>query len=175
MTVETAETVLGLIPFTEDRLIVWCGCAWSVNYDLKGGKRVFLWWETSPLAHRVELVMAVLHEKGHPREGHTVWVKLEHAYLAEKQVSDYREIGSAALGSEDPRSSARVLELLVTDRPSGTWQVSGSALDAIVEQTRRTAIDGAIARLKKITGQDLGSDPQKWIDEFNRFDRPNTC
>jgi hypothetical protein len=67
------------------------------------------------------------------------------------------------------------LELLVTDRPSGTWQVSGSALDAIVEQTRRTAIDGAIARLKKITGQDLGSDPQKWIDEFNRFDRPNTC
>jgi hypothetical protein len=91
---------------------------------------------------------------------------LEVAFAAE-QTEIYEEMRARALQS-DPAGAASSLEYAVRYYPSGTKQRTGSHLDRIVERERARAVRDIVAHLRQKTGQDLGEDPEKWIERFAR-------
>ena len=60
--------------------------------------------------------------------------------------------------------AADALGYVVSYYPSGTKQSTGSGLDLVVEQARRSAVREIIAELRAKTGRDFGDDPMRWID-----------
>ena len=82
----------------------------------------------------------------------------------------------SALGSEPPDAHESVEHLKYVHRyyPSGTKQIAGSQLDAIVENCRRASELRIIEVLKAKTGSDLGDDASAWIEHFAGIDvRPH--
>ncbi len=93
--------------------------------------------------------------------------------FAEEQCQIFTQMAdeaSAALGSQQPDTKAAVqhLEYAHNYYPSGTKQVAGSSLDAIVENSRHACEMRIIGLLKSTTGSDLGNDASLWIEHFRK-------
>lgn len=91
-------------------------------------------------------------------------LRLRVAY-ANEQTQIFEEMRRSAL-SADAVGAAQSLEYAARYYPSGTKQVAGSRLDQIVERQRVQAIRDIIAHLRAKTGEDLGDDPEKWIQKY---------
>ena len=87
--------------------------------------------------------------------------------FAEEQTRVFFSCRDGALKSSH-HEAAGYLQYVVAYYPSGTKQDSGSRLDIVVERVRKEMIRQIIADLRTKTGRDLGDDPQKWIDVYNR-------
>jgi hypothetical protein len=85
--------------------------------------------------------------------------------LAEEQTAIFDEMRDQARDAP-PSRAVGYLEYAVSYYPSGTKQATGSRLDRIVERARGSAVREMIAVLRQKTGQDLGDDPQRWIEEY---------
>src|ERR1043166_3917397 len=91
-------------------------------------------------------------------------LKLRLAFASE-QVHIFDEMRDKALRS-DASSSAGCLEYVVNYYPSGTKQESGSRLDRMVESARGQSVREILAYLRTKTGEDLGTDPESWIEKY---------
>ena len=49
---------------------------------------------------------------------------------------------------------------------TGSKQIQGSRLDSLVERERSNAVQIIISYLRTKTGEDLGNDPEKWIEKY---------
>lgn len=87
--------------------------------------------------------------------------------FAREQIEIFGEMRDRALES-DVSGAADCLRYAVGYYPSGTKQVSGSRLDQIVERARNEASRSIIAHLRTKSGDDLGTDPEKWIEEYGK-------
>jgi hypothetical protein len=87
--------------------------------------------------------------------------------FAEEQTGIFDSMRTQALSS-DVTGAAGSLEYAVRYYPSGTKQVTGSRLDRVVERARAAAVRAIIAHLRTKTGEDLGDDPEKWIQKYAR-------
>jgi hypothetical protein len=66
----------------------------------------------------------------------------------------------------DVANAASDLEYVVGYYPSGSKQEAGSRLDRIVERQRSLAAGAVIAHLRVKTGEDLGENPDPWIQKY---------
>jgi hypothetical protein len=62
-----------------------------------------------------------------------------------------------------PKDAAECLAYVVAYYPSGTKQETGSALDEIVEASRKETVLCIINELRRKTGEDYGDKPELWI------------
>jgi hypothetical protein len=85
--------------------------------------------------------------------------------FASEQTEIFEEQRRVALAA-DPFGAASQLEYIVGYYPTGTKQIPGSRLDKVVERQRAQAVHDIIAYLRTKTGEDLGDDPQKWIQKY---------
>lgn len=85
--------------------------------------------------------------------------------FASEQTGIFDSMRTQALSS-DAAGAAGSLEYVVHYYPSGTKQVAGSRLDGVVERARADAVRAIIAHLRTKTGEDLGDDPEKWIQKY---------
>ena len=91
-------------------------------------------------------------------------LKIQVAFASE-QIAIFDAMRSAALQS-DLAGAAGKLQYVVWYYPSGSKQQTGSRLDQIVERERTNAVKQILTYLKTKTGEDLGNDPQKWIEKY---------
>jgi hypothetical protein len=102
--------------------------------------------------------------------------------LADEQTAVFEEMASkasAALAQSPPDFAKAVghLEYVCRYYTSGSKQVAGSALDRIVERSRTSCQQRIIDMLRKAAGNDLGDNPQNWIDHYghgNKTTPPGT-
>ncbi|MGO8926236.1 MAG: hypothetical protein ACLQU3_05015 [Limisphaerales bacterium] len=92
------------------------------------------------------------------------WLKI-HVAFASGQTQIFDEMRTKALQS-DPAGAAGCLQYVVNYYPSGSKQETGSRLDRIVERERTLAVRDIIAHLRVKTGQDLGENPDAWIQKY---------
>jgi hypothetical protein len=91
-------------------------------------------------------------------------LKLRVAFASE-QINIFDEMRNKALES-DASGAAGCLEYLVGYYPSGTKQEPGSRLDRMVESARAQSVREILRYLRTKTGEDLGTDPQSWINKY---------
>jgi hypothetical protein len=94
------------------------------------------------------------------------WQHVEVAFASE-QTGIFEEMRTRALES-DTVAAAGYLEYAVRYYPSGSKQRTGSRLDIMVERERASAVRDIITYLRVKTGQDLGTNSEKWIERFAR-------
>lgn len=94
------------------------------------------------------------------------WQHIEVAFASE-QTRIFEEMRARASES-DPAAAAGYLEYAVRYYPSGSKQRTGSRLDLMVERERSAAVRDIITYLRVKTGQDLGTNAEKWIERFVR-------
>jgi hypothetical protein len=92
------------------------------------------------------------------------WLKI-HVAFASDQTQIFDEMRTRALQS-DPAGAAGCLQYVVNYYPSGSKQETGSRLDRIVERERAFAVRAIIAHLRAKTGQDLGENPDAWMQKY---------
>lgn len=88
--------------------------------------------------------------------------------LATEQIKIFSDMRQKTLESSDVNNAANCLQYAVGYYPSGTKQVSGSRLDRMVEQERSLVIKDIVAYLRAKTGQDLGDNPEAWIQRYSK-------
>jgi hypothetical protein len=93
-----------------------------------------------------------------------MWLSVQVAW-AEDQTAIVEEMRERALKS-GARTAAGCLEYAVRYYPSGTKQTVGSRLDRMVERGRACAIKDILIHLRRVTGDDLGDDPEAWIQKY---------
>jgi hypothetical protein len=64
--------------------------------------------------------------------------------------------------------AAEALRYAVRYYPSGTKQITGPRLDKIVEAKRAETVRAILDYLRTKTGEDLGKDPERWIEKFGK-------
>ena len=87
--------------------------------------------------------------------------------LPEEQTHLFEEMRTKALQS-DAAEAADCLAYAVRYYPSGTKQVTGSRLDRMVERHRASAVREIIAYLRTKTAEDLGENPEAWIQKYGK-------
>ena len=92
------------------------------------------------------------------------WLSVRVA-LADEQLAIFDEMRIKASRS-DPAEAVGCLAYVMWYYPSGTKQIEGSSLDRIVERARAGAVVVIVADLRKRSGEDLGEDPERWIEHF---------
>src|SRR5687768_9118493 len=90
------------------------------------------------------------------------------AAFADEQTEVFDDMRTRALQSTAPSDIAGHLEYAVRYYPSGTKQWAGSGLDRVVERHRTAVVRDIVAHLRRTTGQDLGENPEPWIQKFAR-------
>jgi hypothetical protein len=95
------------------------------------------------------------------------WLKIRVGY-ALGQVTIFQEMRVSAERASDPNQIAGFLEYVVDYYPSGSKQNRGSCLDVIVENARSNASAAIVARLRIVTGKDLGADPDAWLRVYGK-------
>lgn len=95
------------------------------------------------------------------------WLKVEVAF-AEEQTEIFEAMRTQARAASDAKTAADCLNYVVNYYPSGSKQQTGSRLDTIVERARAIAKQEIIADLRARTGENLGDDPQVWIEKYAR-------
>ena len=93
------------------------------------------------------------------------WLHVQGA-LAEEQTLYFEEARDKALQSTRPEEIAQCIKGTLTYYPSGSKQTCGSHLDRMVERARRLTVDDMMRHLRHMSGQDLGNEPQKWLERF---------
>ena len=88
-----------------------------------------------------------------------------HVAFASEQTEIFDNMRREAL-SADAVGAAQSLAYVVNYYPTGTKQVRGSLLDRMVERERTNAVLEIISHLRTKTGEDLGDDPEKWIQKY---------
>ena len=88
-----------------------------------------------------------------------------HVRLASEQTKIFDEMRTRALQT-DATGAAACLDYVVGYYPSGTKQETGSRLDRIVERERTLAVRDIVAHLRTKTGEDLGDNPEAWIQKY---------
>jgi hypothetical protein len=88
-----------------------------------------------------------------------------HVAFANEQTQIFEEMRTNALQS-DAAGAASYLEYVAHYYPSGSKQKAGSQLDHIVERERTLAERDIIACLRTRTGEDLGTNPEAWIQKY---------
>ncbi len=91
------------------------------------------------------------------------WLTVRVAW-AEEQTALFQKMLDTALPG-DARIAAECLGFLDGYYPSGSKQVTGSRLDRIVERERTRVSRMIIDHLRSQTGQDLGANPNAWIEK----------
>jgi hypothetical protein len=94
------------------------------------------------------------------------WLKIRVA-LASEQAEVFEEMRAKALQS-DAAGAADCLKHIVSSRPSGSRQRTGSRLDRMVEHQRELAVRDIVGYLRGKTGEDLGQGPEAWIQKYSR-------
>jgi hypothetical protein len=94
------------------------------------------------------------------------WLKIRVAFASE-QTQIFDDMRAQALQS-DPTGAVGCLEYVVSYYPSGSKQETGSRLDRIVERERAVAVRDILAYLRAKSGEDLGDDPEKWIEKYGK-------
>lgn len=93
-------------------------------------------------------------------------LKIRAAFAVEQvQVFDW-SLETARKTDATPKNLVDSLEGVVQYYPSGTKQITGSRLDRLVEHARQSAIREIMARLQDITGEDLGDNPESWMQRY---------
>lgn len=85
--------------------------------------------------------------------------------FASEQTQNFADFSQRALRAA-PSEQAELLVAIRDYYPSGTKQITGSILDRIVERGRQELTRVVVANLKLTTGEDLGDDPQPWIQKY---------
>ena len=62
--------------------------------------------------------------------------------------------------------AAGYLQSVVNYYPTGTKQLTGSRLDRIVEHDRKQSADDIVNYLRNKTGENLGENPEIWIEKY---------
>jgi hypothetical protein len=88
-----------------------------------------------------------------------------HVAFACEQINIFDVMRLKAMKST-PVEAAGYLEYTEKYYPSGTKQIPGSRLDAIVETARSNATREIIGYLRLKTGKDFGEEPKKWIEQL---------
>lgn len=91
--------------------------------------------------------------------------------FADEQITvfaDTADRAQIALSQDPPdvKAAVQLLEYVRDYYASGTKQPEGSALDRVVEQSRRLAMTRIMEMLRRVTGEDAGSEPEDWIRKF---------
>ena len=90
------------------------------------------------------------------------------------EVRDIDKVRDWALQA-DTQKAADYLDMLDQDPPR-EWTARRGNAGRVIEIARASAIREVIAYLRKKTGEDLGDDPQKWVEKFGvQSRRPNTA
>ncbi|HUA65493.1 MAG TPA: hypothetical protein VME24_06580 [Alphaproteobacteria bacterium] len=85
-------------------------------------------------------------------------------------IRDFDKMRDMALRSE-PKDAVEILDGFATIAPrQGT-----SPGEMIFEHERQADIREIISYLRQKTGEDLGADPQKWVQKYRVSSRPNTA
>jgi hypothetical protein len=92
------------------------------------------------------------------------WLTIRLAFASE-QTQIFDEMRTRALQS-DAADATGCLEYVVNYYPSGSKQVTGSELDRIVERERSYTARDIVAYLRTKTGEDLGDNPDVWIQKY---------
>ena len=102
--------------------------------------------------------------------GHLFWkfglLSIQVAF-ASAQTKIFGEMRKLAFHSS-PEQAVSYMNYAINYYPSGTKQESGSKLDVIVERERRTVVRDIIAYLRTKTGEDLGDDPDLWVQKYGK-------
>jgi hypothetical protein len=102
----------------------------------------------------------------------SIWLFIAYAIqsirvsMAHDQITIVEEMRQRASETHSESEAAGYLQYAIHYYPSGTKQIRGSQLDEMVEISRRGAIRDMIARLRLLTGRDLGEDPEAWIKAY---------
>ena len=89
-------------------------------------------------------------------------------HLAAEQTSIFEQMRLQSLVATDPAEIVGFLAYVESYYPSGTKQSKGSPLDRVVEGYRAAVIREIVARLRAVTGVDLGEAPQPWIEKYGK-------
>jgi hypothetical protein len=95
------------------------------------------------------------------------WLSVQVAWASD-QIEIIEEMREQALQGKAGKA-ASCLAYAVSYHPSGTKQQTGSRLDRIVEQARASAVRDIVAHLRRVTGEDLGDDPEAWIRKYAKY------
>jgi len=91
-------------------------------------------------------------------------LKIEVAF-AEEQTRIFDTMLQQAVAAS-PAEAAGALAYVVNYYPSGTKQRRGSRLDKVVERAGASVIRGMVSELREKTGEDLGTEPEAWIERY---------
>lgn len=89
-----------------------------------------------------------------------------HSKFADEQTRIFDQMRAKALQSPSPADIADSLGYVFHYYPSGTKQQTGSNLDYVVERHRTSVMRDIIAHLRQTTGQNLGDQPEPWIQKY---------
>ena len=82
------------------------------------------------------------------------------------EVRDLDKCRDWALQAE-PQKAVEYLDML-DQSPPKSWTAHRGNLGRVIEIERASAIREIIAYLRKKTGEDLGDDPKKWIQKYEK-------
>jgi len=91
------------------------------------------------------------------------WQHIE-IMFADEQTSIFDEMRTQAEQVTSVDEIVGSLQYVVHYYPSGTKQRPGTRLDRIVERHRAAVVRAILVHLRQVTGQDLGDDPELWIE-----------
>ncbi|MBI1177644.1 hypothetical protein GC207_09420 [bacterium] len=86
--------------------------------------------------------------------------------FADGQVTIFYSMVDKSMSSTNLADIASYLAYAHVYYTSGSKQIPGSTLDRVVEKVRRRSEAQIIQRMKVLSGQDLGEDPEKWITRY---------
>ncbi len=89
-------------------------------------------------------------------------------HWAAAQGDIFEDMRVKSLDTIDPAKIVGYLEYAESYYVSGSKHAKGSPLDRIVEGYRAATIREIIGRLRVITTEDLGDDPQNWINKYGK-------
>ena len=82
------------------------------------------------------------------------------------EVRDIDKVRDWALQAE-PKKAVEYLDML-DQSPPREWTARRGNLGRVIEIERASAIREVVAYLRKKTGEDLGDDPKKWIEKYEK-------
>ena len=94
------------------------------------------------------------------------WLTIRVAWASE-QTQIFEDMRTKALQS-DAGEAVVCLQYVIWYYPSGSKQEAGSRLDRMVERERARAAQDIIAYLRTKAGEDLGENPEAWIQKYGK-------